>query len=525
MMEMSSSEHHKDQHRSDWERSLTAQVTRREFVGLGIGALASTLLVNHASARSGSQPLALGELAKYEPMRGAIPLTVQPVLVYSLPRRPVRPRSSWRHWGGLETEGDIQKELSQIESELSQLKRLCAFPIDILPTVTVRNADEAKGLKDSKADVLLTYAAGCWVDVYETLAGLGKWLLIFVRFKSGRYYLWHEIVHPRFLRRHTDQLAQTAVGYEDVVVDDLSEVAWRLRALYGLRNALGRKIVCVGGAGAWAGGALVVERAKTLWKFDMLIVPVNDLAKMIEERRKDEKAVEVAVAAAKEYVRLPNVIPAIPLSSIAEAFLLTHIFLELLRKNDAHAITVAGCMGSYAGIMPCMTLTLLNDAGYMAYCEGDFVNIPAGVLTHFISGLPTFFCNTCFPSKQTILLAHCTAPTVMDGRRRERVRLLTHFESDHGAATKVEMRIGQKVSVIIPDFEGKRWVAFHGEIVETPFLPVCRSQIVVRFDADTLQFASKLRGFHATVVYGDHIKLVGYALRKLGIELERLCAC
>lgn len=494
-------------------------------MGLGAIAFASAMLSKHAGAKVKSQPSALGELVNYDPLRGTITLTVQPVLTYWLPRRPLRPRSSWRPWGGFETEGDVQKELVQIETELSRVARECAFPIDILPTVTVRSADEAKSLKDSKADVLLIYAAGCWTDVYEALAGLGKWLIIFVRFKSGRYYLWHEIVHPRFLRRHTDQLAQTALGYEDVVVDDTDELVWRLRSLYGLKNALGRRIVCIGGPGAWSGGAPVVERAKTIWKFDMVTIPIAELAKIIEERRKDGKAVEAATAAANEYVRLPNVSSAIPLSSISEAFLLTHIFIDLLKKQDAHAITVAGCMGSYAGIMPCLTLTLLNDAGYMAYCEGDFVNIPAGVLTHFISGLPTFFCNTCFPSNQTMLLAHCTAPTMMDGKRREKVRLVTHFESDHGAATKVEMRIGQVVSVIIPDFEGKRWVAFHGEIIETPFLPVCRAQIVVKFDADTLQLASKLRGFHATVVYGDHIRLVGYALKKLGIELERVCNC
>ncbi|MCS7252791.1 MAG: sugar isomerase [Armatimonadota bacterium] len=510
---------------SEVEYLVSEKLTRRQFVGLSAAAFTSAVLTSHAGAKAVSKPSSLGEFAKYDPLRGAMPLTVQPVLAYSLPQRPLRPRSSWRHWGGFETESDVQKELSQIEAELSQLARKCTFPVEILTTTTVRSAEEVKSLKDSKADVLLVYAAGSWVDVYEALAGLGKWMLIFVRLKSGRYYLWHEIVHPRFLRRHTDQLARVTVGYEDVIVDDMDEIAWRLRALYGLRNTLGRKIVCIGGPGAWSGGAPVVERAKTLWKFDMVVVPIGDLVKLIEEKRKDAKAVEVATAAASEYVRLPNVFPAIPLSLISEAFLLARIFLELMQKSNAQAITVAGCMGSYAGIMPCMTLTLLNDSGYMAYCEGDFVNIPAGVLTHFISGLPTFFCNTCFPSNQTMLLAHCTAPTMMDGKRRERVRLLTHFESDHGAATKVEMRLGQKVSVIIPDFEGKLWVAFHGEIVETPFLPVCRSQIVVRFEADTLQLASRLRGFHATVVYGDHIKLVGYALKKLGIELERLCTC
>jgi hypothetical protein len=500
-------------------------MTRREFVLGGTALLALATIKEKLAIASEGKQWWLNELAKYERLRGAVPLKLQPVLVYSLSRRPLRPRSSWRPWGGFETEKDVEDELSKIGAELSQLKGLCKFPIEVLPTEKVRNPNEAQALKESKADVFLIYAAGAWVDTYQALVELGKWSIIFVRFKSGRYYLWHEIVHPRFLRKHTDQLMQTAVGYEDVVVDDIKEVAWRLHALYGLKNALNRKIVCIGGAGAWAGGAPVVERAKQLWKFDMIVVPIPDLVKLIEEKRKDPAVMEMAKEAAEEYLRLPNVSSAIPLSSVTEAFLLTRIFHELMRQNDAYAITVMGCMGSYAGIMPCFTLSLLNDAGYMAYCEGDFVNIPAGVLTHFISGLPTFFCNTSYPWAQTMLLAHCTAPTMMNGKKRERVRLVTHFESDHGAATKVEMQVGQLVSVIIPDFEGKRWVAFHGRIVDNPFLPVCRAQIVVKFDADTEEVAKRLRGFHATVAYGDHIKLVAYALRKLGIELERLCRC
>jgi L-fucose isomerase-like protein len=55
----------------------------------------------------------------------------------------------------------------------------------------------------------------------------------------------------------------------------------------------------------------------------------------------------------------------------------------------------------------------------MAYCEGDFVNIPSGMLLHFIAGKPTYFCNPTFPHKGRMLFAHCTAPRRMDGKTLE----------------------------------------------------------------------------------------------------------
>ncbi len=63
-------------------------------------------------------------------------------------------------------------------------------------------------------------------------------------------------------------------------------------------------------------------------------------------------------------------------------------------------------------------------------------------------------------------------------------KVLTHFESDHGAAIKVEMRKGQTVTVVNPDFAAQEWCGFAGEIVGTPFLPVCRSQIEVKLKGD-----------------------------------------
>ena len=92
----------------------------------------------------------------------------------------------------------------------------------------------------------------------------------------------------------------------------------------------------------------------------------------------------------------------------------------------------------------------------------------------------------------------------MDGKTLEPARILTHFESDYGAAPKVEMRKGQITTNILPDFKAERWVGLLGEIVDAPFLAICRDQIDIRFKCDSLLLAERMPGFHWMTCYGDY---------------------
>ena len=137
-------------------------------------------------------------------------------------------------------------------------------------------------------------------------------------------------------------------------------------------------------------------------------------------------------------------------------------------------------------------------------------------------GHPQFLNDPCYPHDNEITLAHCTAPRMMDGKTLEAARIVTHFESDYGASPKVEMRKGQVVTNIIPDFAMERWVGLKGEIIDAPFRPICRSQIDIRFKADTLKVAATMPGFHWMTIYGDYLKEAGYALKKTKIGWENL---
>lgn len=110
----------------------------------------------------------------------------------------------------------------------------------------------------------------------------------------------------------------------------------------------------------------------------------------------------------------------------------------------------------------------------------------------------------------------------MDGRTLEPARLVTHFESDYGAAPKVEFRQGQKVTSIIPDFAHARWVGLVGEIVDAPFLPICRAQMDVLHQVSDHTLAATMPGFHWDTIYGDYLREVGYALKKTPIQWQPL---
>ena len=480
--------------------------------GLGTVALSSCSTVSGQKKTAGGVGLRIGK-----------PIKVKPALVYSLSQR--REATSWRSWGGLHNKNDVENEARKIEAELKTLSSKADFLMEVQPVSLVNNDQQAVAVKDSDCDVIVVYAAGGWGEL-DTLAASKKPNIMFLRHKSGPVYLWYEIAHPHFLRKATDEFKQPDMDIWDIVVDDYDEVLWRLRALYGLKNALGTKIVAIGDAGGWGiGYELGPKSAREIWKLDIKPVSYQELEPMLKKIREDEKAVQLAQSQADEYLAQKGVSLHTDKKFLVNAFLLTKVFKELMEKADAPAITVNQCMGT---IMPmsqttaCMPLSLINDEGLLAFCESDFVVIPSGILLRYISGKPSFLNDPTHPHDGMVTIAHCTAPRRMNGKDFEPVEIYTHFESDYGAAPKVQMSKGVMTTNIAPDFACKKWVGFRGKIIDHPFYDICRSQIDITIEGDWKKLLTDMQGFHWMTCYGDYLREVGYALKKLGIEWENI---
>lgn len=468
-------------------------------------------------------------LASVPPLENTIvkrrPLIVKPVFIYSTPVR--KDQTSWRNWGGIQTEQDADKELVKIQDELKELHSVADFPVEFLPVTRANKPEHLNNLGNMESvDVILTYFAGRQYDIHDALGKMGKYMIIFARHKSGPVYQTYESMSNNFLRRRTDKLAIDYADEDDIVIDDQDEILWRLRALCGLKNTLNSSIIAVGGPSGWGTGYRneIKQMTESSYKMNIINVPYEELGNLIKEARSDKRVISQTKESAERYLADPGIKLETRREFVDNAFILEEVFHRLMTRMECRAITINGCMST---IMPlaettaCMTLSLLNDAGYLAFCESDFVVIPSGILLANISGKPVFLNDPTFPHNGVNTLAHCTAPRRMNGQKLEPARIVTHFESDYGAAPKVEMNVNQTVTNIIPNFGGNIVIGVPGKIADNPFMDVCRTQIDVKFDCDSNIMRKQMQGFHWITVYGDYMKETGYSLKKTGIEFKK----
>lgn len=458
------------------------------------------------------------------------PLKVQPVLMYSLPKR--REAASWKSWGGIQTEEAAAEEMRRIAGELQAVSTQAEFPVEVSPVVKARSVEEAARTRNPGADVTVLYpATGSGSLLRACIAEAGS-AIIFVRHRSGPVYYWYEALSVRYLRGRHAQPAQAnpaeapRLSVDDVVVDDCGELLWRLRALYGVKNFLGAKVVALGGAqGKYAPDAPRVARER--FKLDIVEPTYADLALRIRSARNDRARAALAEQWAARYLGMPQTRLETDRQFVVNAFLLYGIFQDLIRENGAAAFTINQCMATIlpmAETTACLTLSLLNDEGMPAFCESDFVIVPAGILLRCIAGKPVFLHNSTFPHNGVVTCAHCTAPRRMNGQRYEPARVLTHYESEYGAAPKVEIPPGQEVTLIDPEYATCRWVGFKGTVESNPFYQICRSQQDVRIQGNWRKLLDEARDSHWVMVYGDYLKEIGYAAPRVGVTWESISA-
>lgn len=458
------------------------------------------------------------------------PLRVQPILMYQLPKR--REAASWKSWGGIQTEQSAAEEAARIGEELKAVSARAEFPIEMLPVARATSVEAAAGARNAEADVTILYpATGSGSLLRASIPDQGH-AIIFVRHRSGPVYYWYEALSVRYLRPDRPQAAPAnpaeapRLSVHDVVVDEPAELLWRLRALYGVKNFLGARIVALGGAqGKYAPEAPRVARER--FKLDIVETGYDDFSQRIRGALKDRARVSRAEKWAERYLGIPGTALETDRKFVIHAFVLYGVFKELIQEHGAAAFTINRCMGTIlpmAETTACLSLSLLNDEGWPAFCESDFVIVPAGILLRYIAGKPVFVHNSTFPHNGMVTCAHCTAPRRMNGARYEPVRILTHYESEYGAAPKVEIPPGQEVTFIDPEYATCRWVGVKGVVESNPFYDICRSQQDVRIEGDWKKLLSEVRDSHWVMAYGDYLQEIGYAAPRVGVTWESVSA-
>ncbi|MBA7572260.1 hypothetical protein ES695_17070 [Candidatus Atribacteria bacterium 1244-E10-H5-B2] len=154
----------------------------------------------------------------------------------------------------------------------------------------------------------------------------------------------------------------------------------------------------------------------------------------------------------------------------------------------------------------CLGISLLNDEGIVAGCEGDVPALISMTILHFLTDEPVFMAN---PSsididKNETILAHCTLPLNMP----DKFYLKTHFESGIGVGIKGDIREGE-ATIFKLSGDGKEYFVSGGEIVENLSKEnLCRTQIRLRMNEDVKYFLQNSIGNHHLICKGNYSELV-----------------
>jgi len=504
-------------------------MNRREFA-----AMTAVGLAGSAMALSSTTAADTATVEPWDPDKPPVvtgrPLRVQPILAHNV--MAPRDKASWRSWSEIVNEPAAAEEMQRIGDELKNLSARADFPLELLPPVKVTTVEQAAEVQRGDFDVALLYAASnARLFLPCCTAAPERDTVVFVRHKSGPTYYGYECLGVRFFKVPSPEVWQGnsaddhgPVTLDDMVVDDYDEVLWRFRALYGLKNFVGQRVLALGGPqGKYDRSAPEVARER--YRLEIVDIAYEELAARLKAVMADAKLQQQCDAWTGRYLSMPHTKLETKREFVQRAFGLYLAFRRWLCEHKASAITINSCMGtiiSMSDTTACMPLSWLNDEGYIALCESDFVVVPAGILLHYIAGKPVFMHNSTFPHKATVTCAHCTAPRRMDGQRYEPARIMTHYESDFGAAPKIEMPIGQQVCAISPEYAIGRWVGIKGVVRDNPCFAICRSQQDVEIQGDWKRLIPEARDSHWMMVYGDYLREIGYAARKIGLTWDNV---
>ena len=174
---------------------------------------------------------------------------------------------------------------------------------------------------------------------------------------------------------------------------------------------------------------------------------------------------------------------------------------RLCTQHEINALTLK-CFGllNSCRTTACLALSLLNDEGIVAGCEGDIPSLWTMLYAKYALGQEAFMANPSSSNRKecTIDFAHCTVPLGMV----HGYRLPSHFESQSGIGIAGSVPSGRYRLIKISGAALDQYYETVGDIIMNTNIPQrCRTQIRFRFPSE----AEYDRFFH--VSKGNHIIL------------------
>ena len=169
------------------------------------------------------------------------------------------------------------------------------------------------------------------------------------------------------------------------------------------------------------------------------------------------------------------------------------------------------------GTTGCLALSLLNDDGIIAGCEGDLQSVFTQLAVKVLTGKASFMANPSMINARTneIVLAHCTVGIA----QTEQYIIRNHFETEMGIGIQGILPTGHVTLVKCGGECLDEYYLSTGTLTEnTNYINMCRTQVRIKMDTPAEYFLKNPLGKHHILIQGNYEILLDEFLQANGCK-------
>lgn len=286
-------------------------------------------------------------------------------------------------------------------------------------------------------------------------------------------------------------------GEMEDLISDIEELAEYKRVRDQIADS---KIGVIGEPSDWLIGSEVdYEHAAHHWGTEFVDIELKEVYSALKSVKQGR-----AKSIAADFLENASGIVESNESELVKASKIYLALKEVITDYDLDALTIR-CFDivKEMNTTGCLALSLLNNEGLVAGCEGDVPAAFSMFFAHQLTGVMPFMANPAAIDKNNdeILFAHCTVATDIS----EEYIIRSHFETGIGVGIQGKLKEGPVTVFKIGGAGLEQYFVAEGEILENMDSPnACRTQLKVSLPQSSDYFLNDSIGNHHLLIPGYH---------------------
>ncbi len=290
----------------------------------------------------------------------------------------------------------------------------------------------------------------------------------------------------------------------EILHGELPTIIQRIHILYNnfkaQRFLYGKRIGVIGSPSSWLVASNVdYLLAKRRWGIEYLDIPLQRVYDTFEQITDDEVGASCA-AVASQALACREATP----EDLIKAMRLYRAIKKISIEENLDALTLS-CFKLIEQLdtTGCLALSLLNDEGIVAGCEGDLQSVFTLLATKALTGKGSFMANPSMINSRNneLILSHCTIGL----KQAERYIIRNHFETERGIGIQGMLPTGDVTIVKCGGECLDEYYLSTGTLTEnTNYINMCRTQVRIRMNTSTDYFLKNPLGNHHILVQGNY---------------------